>query len=276
MKGILHIVVALHCEAISIIQFFSLKKISDQSLEFAVYVNKYKNIYLIISGVGKTKIAAATTFLYCLTGRKKYSCFLNIGISGSVEFVLGDAILIHKITEVSTHWRGYPFANHLHYPYLGELMTVSQPESNYPEKGLVDMEGAAFFQMASRFVTQEHIQLLKIVSDNAAYSFDLLDKKSVEMLIQKNIQSIEKLVNVLLALSEKSYPYYQPPREFEKFQKNWKLSYTQQIQLKEYLRRWQIQKETQSAFEFCRHTVFAKQMIQQLIDELDHYANCVY
>lgn len=275
MKGILHIVVALHCEAIPIIHFFSLKKISDQSLEFSVYVNKYKNIYLIISGVGQTKMAAATTFLYCLTNRKKYSCFLNVGIAGSVQFALNDAVLINKITEASTHWHGYPFVNHLHFSCLGELITVQYPELKYPENGLVDMEGASFFQTASRFVSQEHIQLLKIVSDNAIHSFDLLDKKSVEILIQKNIQSIENIVNFLLDFSGKSYQLHQPPREFEKFQETWKLSYTQKIQLKEYLRRWQVQKETQSAFEFCRGIVLTKQMIQQLIDELDKYANCV-
>src|SRR5689334_9443081 len=105
----LNIVVALHCEAKSLIEYFQLKKIMQHNLPFPIFVNKDKNIHLIISGVGKIKAAAATTFLAMWTDRLTACTFLNVGIAGATQFARDNFIIAHKIIEDSTQRSWYPF-----------------------------------------------------------------------------------------------------------------------------------------------------------------------
>src|SRR5690348_6346061 len=97
IQPILNIVVALHSEAKPLIEYYYLKKICSETLPFPVFSNKDRSIHLVVSGIGKIKTAAATTFLHCLTGNKSFSCFLNIGISGSSQYPIGALILAAKI-----------------------------------------------------------------------------------------------------------------------------------------------------------------------------------
>src|SRR5436853_5329305 len=102
-NSLINLVIALHCEAKPLIQHLKLKKIVDQSLPFPVYLNPSKTIHLVIAGVGKIRMATATAFLFCFTGAKPYSSFLNIGIAGSTQFKIGELVFANKISEISTN-----------------------------------------------------------------------------------------------------------------------------------------------------------------------------
>lgn len=269
----LNIVTALHCEAKPIIEYFKLKKITHLGLPFSIFVNKDKNIQLIISGIGKVRMAAATTFLHAWSGSQFYTCFLNIGIAGSLEFCLGESILVNKIIENSTQRCWYPFISLLKNRKQTVLTTHDLPQSCYPSKGMIDMEGSAFFQTAACFVSQEQIQLLKIISDNDTYSQQALDERKVTALISSTLNAIIELITYLVNLSQQEQSIPTPLDSIEKFQSNWHFSQAQTIQLKEYLRRWHSQIKDQSVWDFCQQEKKASHVINKIIKRLDSYEN---
>ena len=61
--GLLNIVVALACEARFFLDRYRLSRL-NQINAYPVYANVERNIYLIVSGVGKIKSAAALSFLH--------------------------------------------------------------------------------------------------------------------------------------------------------------------------------------------------------------------
>lgn len=272
----LHIIVALHCEAKPIIEFYKLKKISDRDLPFPVFVSKDENIYLIVSGVGKVKTAIATTFLYTFTGSKSHGCFLNIGIAGSKQFSLGDCVSANKITENTTQRHWYPFVALLKNIKQTQLITHDIPQHNYPDSGMLDMEGSAFFQAATCFVSQEQVHVLKIISDNNEATLNQINQESVSLLISKNLSEITKISEYLLNLSTQEYAHQADPREYENFQTTWRFTYSQKVMLKEYLRRWQMRLSHQNPWEFCKDEKNPNQIIEKIMKRLDEHANCLY
>lgn len=265
-KTHLIIAAALFCEAKPIIDRWRLRKIPN--LIFSVYINQEQTICLIITGVGKVKMAAALTFVYEFTKGQSNTCFLNIGIAGSLEFLVGRAVLIHKITENNSERNWYPFVKPIKYKERSELRTYDLPQENYPTKGLIDMEGSAFFQIASLLVTQEQVQVLKVISDCDTESQSKLTEQSAEMLIKENLQNISILIEYLLDLSNKEY-IDNDQALLEKFSARWRFSATQLYQLKEYLRRWSILYKDRDPWEFCHDKQTGKHVLQYLNESLD-------
>lgn len=266
---ILNIVTALHCEAKPLIEHFQLKKISHVDLPFSIFVNKEQTIYLIVTGIGKVKMAAGTTFLHCWTGSKPTSCFFNIGIAGSTQFALGDCILIHKIMENSTERCWYPFVSLIKNKNQGQLITHDVPQKTYPTAGLVDMEGSAFFQTASHFVSQEHIQVMKIVSDNNTSPQNQLNEDNVKQFITRNLSSISEVAHYLLNLSQQENDLDKNPDHLTEFQSTWHFTHSQTLQLKEYLRRWQKQITKINVWDFCKQEKNSAAVINKIMQKLE-------
>lgn len=268
----LNLVTALPCEAKPLIEHWHLKKICDKQLPFPIFVNKEQTIHLIISGVGKTKAAMATTFLHLFTGSQTTHCFLNIGIAGSTEFPLGKCLIAHKIIEASTQRCWYPFVSLLKNKPQSVLVTHDTPQQVYPAAGLVDMEGSAFFQAASHYVTQEQIQIIKIVSDNDAHSLNKINQDSVKNLIKENLPMIIEIVQYQMNMEQQTYL---PEITIKEFQLTWYFTYAQLIQLKEYLRRWEIQIKNENPWVHCQNEANAERVIAKMIKRLDDHANCL-
>lgn len=266
---ILNIITALHAEAKPLIGHFQLKKISHLDLPFPIFVNKEQTIYLIVTGVGKVKVAAGTTFLHCWNGSKPTSCFLNIGIAGSAQFALGDCLLIHKITENSTERCWYPFVSLIKNKNQGQLITHDIPQKSYPAAGLVDMEGSAFFQTASHFVSQEHIQIIKIISDNDDFSQNQLNEETVKQFITKKLPSISDVVHYLLNLSQQENNLNKDPEHLTEFQSTWHFTHAQTLQLKEYLRRWEKQITKINILDFCKQEKNSAAVINKIMQKLE-------
>lgn len=272
----LNFITALHCEAKPLIDEYQLKKITNQTTPFPIFTNKNETIHLIIAGVGKIKTAIATTFLAQWTGNKSHTCYLNIGIAGATQFNLSEAVLINKITEASTQRNWYPFTSHLKYKKQAHLFTHDTPQTNYPDAGLVDMEGSAFFQTATCFVTQEQVQLIKIISDNNLETQTQITEERVKHIIQQNLSTISDIAHQLTLLSEKEYELNQEPLAYTQFQSQWHFTHAQTLQLKEYLRRWQTLLHQEDPLLHCQHEKNAKQVLQKIIMKLDNHANSLY
>jgi len=237
-------------------------------LAFPIFTNHNQSIYLIISGVGKVKTASATTYLFMLTGCHKQSVFLNYGIAGSLEFSCGQSVLANKICDASTQRKWFPFVNLLKNMRQSVLITHDRPQLTYPSAGMLDMEGAAFFHIASTFVTSEQIQVLKIISDNSEQDQAQLNEESVHRHIINNIPEIEKVVQYLLNLSQTELNNQFISEWITEFQAKWHFTFSQRIQLKEYLRRWKI-RLNYSPMEVFANEINSKNVIKKLINLLE-------
>ena len=255
---------ALHTEAKPIIDMFRLKKITHVNLPFSIFVNKDKTIHLIISGIGKIKMAAATTFLFMWTGSQKHSCFLNIGIAGSNQFSIGEGMLIHKMTEMSTGKSYYPFVSFLKIKKQAHLITYDTPQNSYPNLSIIDMEGSAFFETATQFVSLEQVQLFKIISDIDEKSLQALTKEKVTQIISDNLSTISELANSLIELSIQENKLDPTLDLIKEFQSTWYFTHAQLIQLKEVLRRWHTQKKNINAWQYCQNEKNAAYVISKL------------
>lgn len=273
---VLNIIIALHCEAKPIIERLKLKKISNQALPFSIFTDKANQVNLIISGIGKIKAAIATTFLAQYTGNKSHACFLNIGIAGSSQLNISEVVLANKLKDESTQRNWYPFTGHLKFKKHALLITHDLPQPIYPEIGMVDMEASGFYQAATSFVTQEQVQILKIISDNSIESQQQINEEKVKALAQDKIDLIAEFISQLLQLSQQEKEINQDPLKLKEFLSQWHFTHAQSMQLKEYLRRWQIQVQEEDSYLFCQHEKNANQVIQKIITKLDTHANSLY
>jgi hypothetical protein len=264
----LNIVVALPCEAKVINEYFKLTKIMRNPTFFPIFRNKSQNIHLLISGIGRVNMAAAVAYLHLFSGQNTFNCFLNIGIAGSNTFQMGQAVLINKVIEGNTDRRWYPFTTPLKYPTQGSLYTYDQTKTSYPSGGLVDMEGSAFFQAANSFVTQEQIQLLKIISDNDIVTQQCITPEKVIILIQQNLEAIQTITNYLTNLSKREAEIDFNFEELDQFKQQWHFTHSQELELKNYLQRWQ-NLNLGSAWHVCRNKTNASRVIESLMKELN-------
>ncbi len=212
------ITLALSVEAAPILSHLHCKLVEDKA--FRIYENE--QVRIVISGVGKISMAAATAYLAGLT--KDISGFLNIGIAGHKDQKISEGILVHKIIDSTLQKSFYPtICFKWDFP-TDVLYTLDAAEDQYKKPYLYDMEASAFFSTALRFETSEKIQVFKIVSDNEQNPFKELTKEKVKTLIEENLEKIDELINIMLSFSRSkplfdTNPLFQA-LHFTAFQKN--------------------------------------------------------
>lgn len=239
--AIVNLVTALSCEARPFIDHYHLKK-NHTIHQFNVFHNQHKSINLIISGIGNIKAATATCFLHMLTQDLGSSCYLNIGICGGAEKLgqLGECFLIHKIIDNYTNRAWYP-ASYLLSSSLSSasLISYARPEQRYLEDSLSDMEASGFFEAANLLVSQEQIQVLKIISDQKSEQ-QSISPQHAQHLIQNNLDNIIPVITQLTKLFEDPIPSKKSDTLFNKVIANWYFSQYQRHQLMNLYRRWKI------------------------------------
>lgn len=183
----IHFVTALPCEARPLIDHYRLK-CSSRKTPFQIHESD--DIRLIISGVGKANSATAVAYLQGITKTNEHIAWMNVGIAGHVNMEIGTSALAHKITDASTGQNWYPvFITKPNIP-TASLLTVEQPEQEYREDALYDMEAASFFAAANRFAPSELIHCFKCISDNRASPAEHISKKIVTELIAAQLKMI--------------------------------------------------------------------------------------
>jgi hypothetical protein len=127
-------------------------------------------IALIIAGMGAHNTLIATTYLLTKYPTDK---ILNIGIAGSTDksLPIGSWYRINQIYHEKSQKYFYPDMIYQSELEESSLATVDRPlnksdsiAEQIPTQ-LVDMEASHFFEAASRFLTNERIFVLKMVSD---------------------------------------------------------------------------------------------------------------
>lgn len=268
-----NIVVALACEARLFLDEYRLSRLADAST-YSIYTNVDRNIYLIVSGVGKIKSAAALSYLHAMSGAQAHTCYLNAGIAGAAQCEVGAVFLAHKIIDAGTGKAFYP----LPAPIAGvrslPIRTVEQPTTEYPEYQLVDMEAAGFHQAALGFVSQEHIHTVKIVSDNARQPMQQISSAQVCELFQQNRVIIRQIVDYLLDFSAVEALPSTPLSAFSGFVARFHITNYQRHQLHELLRRWQVNFPHVDPLVFCQSALNITAAFKLLHERLDTVQLC--
>lgn len=134
----------------------------EEAGNIPLFMSEDKSLLLAVTGSGE--LASAITTARILT-QYRADFAVNFGTAAGNEPV-SSCFTIDKIMEDATGRDFYPaMLWKTHFPER-VLRTVVRPVSSVFPGELADMEGAAFFQAADRFLTTDRIIVLKVVSDS--------------------------------------------------------------------------------------------------------------
>ena len=233
----INIVVALPAEARPLLDHFRLRD-KQHNTAFPIYRNT--DMALIVSGPGKVAAAAATALLAGTGTSHARAAWLNIGIAGHAHHAVGSGYIAHRITDSTTGTNWYPPHIHELSTPTETLYTVDRPEDDYPTAALYEMEASGFFPVASRFSSSELVQCFKVISDNRTQATTMVTAKLCAQLISGRLADIEQLVNALSGMADEYTTWHAPHPDLEQFSTRWRFSVSQQHQLAELARRWEV------------------------------------
>ena len=196
-------------------------------------------VSLVVSGIGRQASASATSRL-ADAGPSGEAAWLNVGIAGHRDRPLGEIVLAHKVVGPDNARAWYP-------PLVFEppcatatVTTVDRPETAYPENTVYEMEASGFCAAAARFASAELIQVIKVISDNAAAPPDGLTADRVEELIEGRVETVVEIAERTAALAEELDARRAPPAGLAGFLGRWHFTVTQQRRLERLLRRLEV------------------------------------
>ena len=265
----IHFVIATYPEAMPIIKYYKLKQMKHVT-PFSIFVNKYKDISLIISGIGKVASSSAVSFMYCIFEYKKNNIWINIGIAGYGKGKIGEVFLINKITDHLTKKNFYPsIVFECRIPTIA-CQSYEIPNFNYSSK-LHDMELTGFFETATKFSSNELVQSLKVVSDNKENKIDKNNKKFVSNLILNKINTIDLLTRKLKEISNSNDKDNINPKvinDFTYLTKSFHFSEYQKIELKKNLKKWYVLYKQDSAINYTKYMKHASIILKKIKERL--------
>ena len=235
----LNIVVAHALEAKPLITLLGLTRLSPQTTAFPVYANDLGTC-LIVSGMGKLAAASASSYLAGLQHASSNAtpAWLNFGIAGHQSAPVGSGYLAKKITDRASGISFYPPLLLNGFDYV-DVVTVDEPEFNYPDKDCYEMEAFGFYATASRFVTAELVQVFKIISDSPSAPARLIDAARIALLFAGVSSQIVELTTQLAGMSEEFATLYSSPPVLDQLAEKYRLSATHQSQLRRLYQRYQ-------------------------------------
>lgn len=228
-------VVALKEEAKTIIDHYKLSIIDGKSL-YQVFKNFDETHWLVLSGIGRHNAAAATAYLYSISKPSKSAAWINLGIAGCGKGNYGELCLVDKISNSSRKNR-YPTIMPRSVLSKMHLFTSDTPINNYSSHELIDMEGSAFYDIASKFTSNELICLMKVISDGPENDIKDLNRSKIINLIKLNITNIKEIISYYEKLSHYDFLRNKKPYLFAQITSRWHFSVTQKYHLENLLRR---------------------------------------
>ena len=253
-KNSIRWVIALKEEAQVILDYYKLKPINEKTI-YPIYKNKEETHWLTICGIGRNNAAASTAYLYAYSNASNYTSWINIGIAGSGKGNYGDLYLVDKIStyqrKISTYPSILPKAT---LPKM-HLFTSDIPISDYSTYELIDMEGSAFFDIASKLTSKEFICLMKVISDGPKNDIKEINKSKISNLIKVNLFKIVEVVSYYERLSEEEFQIINKPKLFNDIKSKWHFSVTQSFKLETLLRRIEIfcnKKDIEKTIKNCK------------------------
>ncbi len=232
-------VVALKEEAQIILEHFKLKAVNEKTI-YPIYKNEQETHWLIISGIGRSNAAASTAYLYSFSKASKYTSWVNVGIAGSDKGNYGDLYLVDKISTYQVKKSTYPSTMPKTSLPKMHLFTSDIPISDYSTYELIDMEGSAFFDIASKLTSKEFICLMKVISDGSENDIKEITKLKISNLIKENLLKIIDVISYYERLSEVEFQIKEKPELFYAIKSKWHFTATQSYKLETLLRRIEV------------------------------------
>ena len=198
------------------------------------------------------------------------SIWIIFGIVGSRNFKVGELIQIDKITSSDFQDNYYPSPSAFKNNNIERcnLITVNKPEKLFENDGVYDMEGYGFFSFAKKIASHELISVLKIISDIPGTDLSKIDKHRVEILVSKQIQFIEKVLENLLALQKILILQLRDPKYFDEICLQKKFTFSQKVTLRKYLTQWQARFPLRNPLDEIRQKMTASQILKKFSDNL--------
>ncbi len=190
-------IIALHCEAKPVIDYYRLKK-SAYHRGFDLFHNG--DMQCVISGIGKNNAAAATAWVAALNQDAGSTCWINLGVAGGGGRAIGEICVLDKITDSLTGRSYYPAPVIDSRLATAGCVSLDIPSNDYQPQCLFDMEVSAFFATATRFSSTEQVHSLKVISDNEDHP-PVTDKAMISELINAQRDSIDDYARLLMQLS---------------------------------------------------------------------------
>ena len=227
---------ALPCEAKLLIRNWKLNQ--RTSGPFSIYEHPDSSQAVIVTGLGKNAMAGALGYTMALFGNPQLPILLNFGIAGHPYHPVGSAVLADKIMDEETQKVFYPSLPFSPSCASSMLTTRTRPETTYTKESLFDMEGSAFYDIASKFSSSELIHCLKVISDNCQTPISHINEMTTTEYCGNHIPTLERLIDKLQRLKN-SLPSVLLD-EFAAITANFHFSATNSAKLKKLLLRWQV------------------------------------
>ena len=232
----IRLVVALPAEAKPLISYYRLKPAAE-ARGFRIY--QKDEMTLIVSGVGKAAAAAATGYLQAWTGNQPNGVWINVGMGGHRDLLLGEGILAQQITDRATGRSWYP-PPVLEVPSpRAPVLTVDKVEEDFEDDWVFEMEAAGFYESACRFSISELVQCFKIISDNWSVPPRWLSTRQVDELLESRFPEIDAVVQATAGLAAELAALSKDHPELEKLLDRWHFTVSEQRRLHRLLQRWQ-------------------------------------
>ena len=138
-----------------------------------------------------------------------------------------------------------------------ELLTTDFPITDYNSKELIDMEGSAFYDMASKIASRELIGLFKVISDGPSNDIKKLNKSNISDLIKSNISNINTVISYYELLSLREKKIINKPELFFEISNQWHFTVSQKHQLDSLVRRintFDINKDINCLLKDCKNS----------------------
>jgi nucleoside phosphorylase len=189
------IVTALRSEARPMIEYLGLSP--DVTWEGGRHFSG-DDVHLVVSGIGADKARRAIGRLALRVPDPEGAAWLNVGLAGHRSHEIGSVFRATIVENAATGevWEvADPGAPGLPPPAV--VVTVEEPELEYPGDALYDMEAAAFFAAASRCSPAQPIQLLKVVSDNREHPVSRITPAIAERLVRDALPAVSGMIGAL-------------------------------------------------------------------------------
>ena len=259
-------VVALRCEANALISKFKLKSISSRS-NFPIYLNHENGHALVISGVGVVKSGVGAMYLNNVACPGPYAAWINIGIAGHCESPVGTFFQAIKVVNRDSGKSFFPGLRLSDVPNIGELQTVSSPESKFDFPGLYDMEASGFCEVAPSFSCNELTFVFKIVSDSPEKPKSLISNKMVLELFEKNLLTIDILLKTISRIVSQEEVRLADPVKIEEITSSLHFTETNYFRLQKLCQKWCCVFPEKSLYEKASKFSSAKDLLKSM--ELD-------
>lgn len=196
-----------------------------------------------MTGMGKINMAGALGYALALFNNPQSPILINLGIAGHQREAIGALCLGHKIIDRESGRCFYPQMP-IAVPCTSySVWTGSQPNSDYTEDVLYEMEAAGFYEMAVKFSSSELIQVLKVVSDNVGSSIANITEASVEEWVNRQLPAINALVAQLIGLRQINQTT--TSAVYQELIDSFYFTVSRSLKLKALLQRWQLLKAGQ-------------------------------